>query len=86
MSASTADPASVASKPPEVARWVFWPAAVVVLVFVAFAILLPDAAESLFAGIQRTIVSNFNWYYVLIAAFFVVFCLWVGWKPPTEVF
>jgi choline/glycine/proline betaine transport protein len=68
------------STPPAVARWVFWPAAVVVLVFVAFAILLPDAAESLFAAIQAGIVSNFNWYYVLIAAFFVVFSLWVGFS------
>lgn len=58
----------------------FWPAAVVVLVFVAFAILLPDAAESLFAAIQASIVSNFNWYYVLIAAFFVAFSLWMGFS------
>jgi choline/glycine/proline betaine transport protein len=68
------------SKVPEVARWVFWPAAIVVLVFVAFAIIFPDAAESLFAGIQAGIVSNFNWYYVLIAAFFVIFSLWVGFS------
>jgi choline/glycine/proline betaine transport protein len=68
------------SSAPEIARWVFWPAAIVVLVFVAFAILLPDAAESLFAGIQASIVSNFNWYYVLIAAFFVIFALWVGFS------
>ena len=69
-----------ASKVPEVARWVFWPAAIVVLVFVAFAVVLPEAAEALFAGIQSSIVTNFNWYYVLIAAFFVIFSLWVGFS------
>ncbi|WP_127819320.1 BCCT family transporter [Microbacterium sp. CPCC 204701] len=61
-------------------RWVFWPAAGVVLVFSAFAILAPRAAEALFAAIQSTIVNAFNWYYVLIAAFFVAFALVVGFS------
>ncbi|SFN83267.1 BCCT family transporter [Mycetocola miduiensis] len=73
-------PSTTSTKTPEVATWVFWPAAIVVLLFVAFAILLPESAEALFAGIQSSIVSNFNWYYVLIAAFFVVFSLWVGFS------
>ncbi|MET0885305.1 MAG: BCCT family transporter, partial [Mycetocola sp.] len=72
--------AAPAAKVPEVARWVFWPAAIIILLFVAFAVILPDAAEGLFAGIQSSIVSNFNWYYVLIAAFFVIFSLWVGFS------
>jgi choline/glycine/proline betaine transport protein len=79
MSSPTAPTAPVA-KVPEVAKWVFWPAAIVILLFVGFAVLLPQAAEALFAGIQSGIVSNFNWYYVLIAAFFVIFSLWVGFS------
>jgi choline/glycine/proline betaine transport protein len=77
---SSTTSSNTSTKTPEVARWVFWPAAIVVLLFVAFAIIFPDAAESLFAGIQAGIVSNFNWYYVLIAAFFVIFSLWVGFS------
>ncbi|MFZ4841347.1 BCCT family transporter [Mycetocola saprophilus] len=65
-------------KSPPFSRWVFWPAAIIVIVFVAFAMIAPDVAESTFASIQSTIVKNFNWYYVLIAAFFVAFCLWMG--------
>jgi choline/glycine/proline betaine transport protein len=65
---------------PAVERWVFWPAAVIVTIFVVFAILLPDATERVFDGIQTSIVSNFNWYYVLLAAFFVAFCLWMGFS------
>jgi choline/glycine/proline betaine transport protein len=65
---------------PAVQRWVFWPAAVIVTIFVAFAMLLPDATEAAFASVQSGIVSNFNWYYVLLAAFFVVFCLWMGFS------
>lgn len=68
------------SRPPAVQRWVFWPAAVIVLIFVAFAILLPEATEATFASVQSSIVSNFNWYYVLLAAFFVAFCLWMGFS------
>ncbi|MCU1404878.1 MAG: choline transporter [Glaciihabitans sp.] len=65
---------------PALQRWVFWPAAVIVTVFVTFAMLLPEATEAAFAMIQSSIVSNFNWYYVLLAAFFVVFCLWMGFS------
>ncbi|RLP78026.1 BCCT family transporter [Mycetocola tolaasinivorans] len=65
-------------KSPPFSRWVFWPAAIIVVLFVAFAMIAPEFAESTFASIQSTIVKNFNWYYVLIAAFFVVFCLWMG--------
>ena len=65
---------------PAVQRWVFWPAAVIVSIFVAFALILPEATEAAFASIQTSIVANFNWYYVLLAAFFVVFCLWMGFS------
>ena len=65
---------------PVIERWVFWPSAGIVTVFVAFAMLLPDATGAAFDAIQSSIVSNFNWYYVLLAAFFVAFCLWMGFS------
>ncbi len=61
-------------------RWVFWPAAGVVLLFSGFALLAPNAAEAAFGAVQTSIVNAFNWYYVLIAAFFVVFALFVGFS------
>ena len=63
-----------------VSRRVFWPAAIIVVVFVAFAMIFPRTAESAFDSIQSSIVTSFNWYYVLITAFFVVFCLWMGFS------
>lgn len=60
--------------------WVFWPAAVIVLAFVAFTLIAPKSAEALFAGLQSGIVSNFSWYYVLIVAFFVAFSIFVGFS------
>ena len=73
MPGSTQTPASVN-------RWVFWPAAVIVVAFAACAMIVPDAAEAAFAAVQSSIVTNFSWYYVLIAAFFVVFCLFLGFS------
>nr|WP_236558374.1 MULTISPECIES: BCCT family transporter [unclassified Pseudoclavibacter] len=59
-------------------RWVFWPAAIIVIGFAGFSILAPTAADAAFNAVQSSIVRNFNWYYVLIAAFFVVFSLVMG--------
>jgi choline/glycine/proline betaine transport protein len=61
-------------------RWVFWPAALIVLSFVAFTLVAPGAAEALFSSLQRGIVQNFSWYYVLIIAFFVGFSIFVGFS------
>ncbi|WP_396667225.1 BCCT family transporter [Microbacterium sp. R86528] len=61
-------------------RWVFWPAAAVVFAFSAFALIAPSAAEAMFGAIQSSIVNAFNWYYVVLAAFFVVFALTMGFS------
>jgi choline/glycine/proline betaine transport protein len=60
--------------------WVFWPAAAIAGAFIVFALFFPNAAEATFGAVQTTIVSAFNWYYVLIAAFFVVFALAMGFS------
>lgn len=72
-------PAPVAPMSREtLAKWVFWPAAVLILGFAGFAIIAPGAAESLFDAIQANIIAAFGWYYVLIAAFFVAVTLYLG--------
>lgn len=63
-----------------IATWVFWPAAAVILVFSLFAIIFPAVAEEVFATVQTSIVNAFNWYYVLIAAFFVAFAIFLGFS------
>ena len=65
---------------PPVQRWVFWPAAAVILAFVSFTLIAPHLAEEMFGAIQNTIVNAFNWYYVLIAALFVAFSLFMGFS------
>lgn len=60
------------------AKWVFWPAATAIIVFVLFAILFPAAATELFGAIQGTVINWFGWYYVAAVALFVAFSLWIG--------
>lgn len=89
-SASTASDAAEAAPPPHrslppVQRWVFWPAAIIVIVFVAFTLIVPGVAESLFTTIQTSIVNAFNWYYVLIAAVFVAFSLFLGFSKYGDI-
>ncbi|MDS0244964.1 BCCT family transporter [Microbacterium aurantiacum] len=57
-----------------------WPAAIIVAIFSAFAIIFPAAAEAAFGAIQTVVVNTFSWYYVLIAAFFVVFAVFIGFS------
>lgn len=59
---------------------VFIPAAALIVVFVAFALVSPDTASALFAGIQENVIGAFGWYYVALVAFFVIFSLWVGFS------
>lgn len=85
-SAPTPDPApdapasasaALAAKP---SIWVIAPAAAVALVFSAFAIAFPTQAETFFGTIQGAVIDGFSWYYVLITAFFVAFCLFLGFS------
>ncbi|WP_082763750.1 BCCT family transporter [Frondihabitans sp. PAMC 28766] len=63
-----------------VAPWVFWPAAVIVVAFVVLALVAPSATEHAFAALQSGIVRDFSWYYVLVAAAFVGFAIFIGFS------
>ncbi|EPR75819.1 High-affinity choline uptake protein BetT [Leifsonia rubra CMS 76R] len=62
------------------APWVFWPAAGLVIAITAFSIVTPTIAKNVFDTLQSSVVNSFSWYYVLIAAFFVAFALWLGFS------
>ncbi len=64
--------------PSRVAWRVFVPAAVVIVVLAALAIVFPQRAEAVVATLQEDVIGAFGWYYVLIVAGFVVFALWMG--------
>ncbi len=82
---STTDLTARAQRRSAIERWVFWPAAIVIIAFSAFALSMPAVAEAVFAAVQSTIVNAFNWYYVLIAAFFVAFALFIGFSKYGDI-
>ncbi|GAA1908728.1 BCCT family transporter [Arthrobacter gandavensis] len=61
-----------------IARWVFWPAASIIVVFALFAIIFPGTATEMFNSVQSNVIRWFGWYYVAAIAIFVVFALWIG--------
>jgi choline/glycine/proline betaine transport protein len=72
---------STATRPGSgLAKWVFWPAAGLIVALVAFAVIAPGPAGIFFSAVQTAIVDTFSWYYVLIAAFFVGFAVWMGFS------
>ncbi|WP_165063251.1 BCCT family transporter [Marisediminicola senii] len=78
---TTVDPPAPQAPPaatPRIAKWVFWPSAMIILGITAFALIAPELATSVFASLQTTVVNAFSWYYVLLAAMFVVFAIWMG--------
>ncbi|MBF4994343.1 BCCT family transporter [Arthrobacter gandavensis] len=61
-----------------ISRWVFWPAAAIIVVFAVFAIVFPGTATEMFNSVQSNVIRWFGWYYVAAIAIFVVFALWIG--------
>src|SRR5690606_32814444 len=47
--------------------------------------IFPEAAGVLFATAQTAVVNTFSWYYVLIAAIFVGFAIWMGVGPYGDI-
>lgn len=68
-----------------IARWVFWPTAVIVLAFVSFTIINPTAMSVGISAVQSAIIQNFSWWYVLLAFGFVLFCIYLGFSRKGNV-
>src|SRR5690625_3488131 len=54
-----------------IAPAVFWPALLIILAVVAFAIIAPDLTSTVFEGVNSWIVESLGWYYMLIIGLFV---------------
>ncbi|WP_287902720.1 BCCT family transporter [Arthrobacter sp.] len=68
-----------------IARWVFWPTAVIVLAFVTATIISPEGMSVGIAAVQGAIIANFSWWYVLLAFGFVLFCIYLGFSRKGDV-
>lgn len=75
-----------------VAPAVFYPAAGIIVVFVAAALVFPDGVSTLIGDIQGFVINDLGWYYVLLIATFVAFSLYAAFSrwgsitlgPPDE--
>ena len=70
---------------PGVAPTVFWPAAGVILAFVAVALHAPGWLKSTLTTANTTVINGLGWYYVLMVTGFVAFCLYAGFSRWGEV-
>ena len=57
---------------------VFWPSLIIILAFVAIAIIGGERVGEVIDSIQSGIVSGFGWYYAVLVSIFVVFAIWMG--------
>src|SRR5690606_4589920 len=57
---------------------VFFTSAAVILLIVLFGALVPETAERTFTAVQNWIVGTFGWLYVLAAAIFLIFVIYLA--------
>lgn len=59
---------------------VFYPATLLIVALLIFAFSAPDAADTLFQHVQRAIVNNGSWFYVLSVAIILLLVLYLGFS------
>ena len=64
---------------------VFWPAAGIVLTFVALAVLLPERLDSVLGTLNDTVIGDLGWFYVLLVSSCIAFSLWIAFSPMGNV-
>ncbi|HLT75969.1 MAG TPA: BCCT family transporter, partial [Ferrovibrio sp.] len=62
-------------------RRVFWPAAIISLLFVLLAVLFTEPMAQRVAGLQDFIVTRFGWFYILSVTGFLIFALYLFVSP-----
>lgn len=64
---------------------VFYPSSVVIVALVLFALFAPGVADSLFQDMQKAIVDNGSWFYVLSVAIILLVVLYLGFSRYGEI-
>lgn len=64
---------------------VFWPAAIIMALFIGLTLAFPTKANNIFDALQADVISIFGWYYVAIVAFFVIFALYLGFSRMGDI-
>jgi choline/glycine/proline betaine transport protein len=64
---------------------VFFGSAAMILAFVLWAALFPEAAETTFQAVQNWITETFGWFYMVAVAIFVIFAVSLALSPYGEI-
>ncbi len=65
----------------EISPGVFFPAVIVIGLFVILGVFFTEATEVLFDAVQSGIINNFGWFYILSVAFFLFFVVVLFFSP-----
>ncbi len=60
---------------------VFLISAISIMLFVLLALVMPETATNLFGWLRGTLTSNFDWFFILSADAFVLFCVTIALSP-----
>ncbi|GAA3617295.1 BCCT family transporter [Marihabitans asiaticum] len=59
---------------------VFWPATVLLVVFVGFALIAPGTLDEALGTVMDTVVGDLGWFFVLSVTAMVFFSFWIGFS------
>ena len=80
-SATTDSPPGDGKKRLVEAPRVFWPAAIILLLFVAAALIMPSQMNDVLTKANDTVVRDLGWFYVITVTGFVFWALWLVFSP-----
>lgn len=60
---------------------VFWPSTILLVIFVAIAMIWPSRLDSILGSINGTVVGELGWFYVMVVAGFVFWSIWIAVSP-----
>lgn len=59
---------------------VFWPAALLVLLFISITLVVGSPMKNVFSAIQDTISNNFGWFFVICVNIYLIFMLYLAFS------
>ncbi len=59
---------------------VFWPSAIIIILFITVTLVVGDPMEEIFGKIQGAISSSGGWFFVLAVNFFLIFVLYIAFS------
>lgn len=69
----------------EIDHWVFWPASIIIVLFIAITLIVGKPMENIFINIQDRISEYGGWFFVLGMNVFLIFSLYIAFSKFGEI-